>query len=1655
MSRERGFHGGDEAAAFDWRRRANQLDVPLHVARALYDRAMQRTVDERHAEELYACWLRAAAASQAKRPRTPDPGRTSLVTQEVGEAERTRRLRKSGTLGVGETTRVLVEATPPSLPPAPHPAGLDEVQRLVAALASNPTLQPPVTWEPPALRGQLLTAAESGRGAAAVLAGADSATAAAVLRGLRDGRVHGQVAPVLRLVARNDEAARLFGRGSAGRGVPAPISREQPRRAQRLAAMDRAQRVREVARMQRDGELAAALRRGEPGLVDALAAALRQGAVVPHPVDMLRANARGLAADARAVGRNLGKIAAGLGDRARQWAGGARAMALQDRDAAPDANAALEQLAQAGGEPLPLAVRIRMEALFGHRFAHVRVHTDAAAVHAAAAAGARALTLGSHIYFAPGEFAPGSEAGDRLLLHELTHVVQHDEGRLAQPESGRVELSSPSDATEREARAMESRVAEVQQPRAPLPAATVRKIRRTPEAAAAARADAAKPDAAAAQRGPTSEPATGKRASANVFGDAAKWVGDRVEDVEHWAEDKIEGLVATVAPGLATLIKEGPGGLIKDALEPAIKGWVATITGGVNIGQVAGQLKGSFASAFAVLEGAKAGDEKCCNTLVKGIEAIRSVASAFMNNPVMDAIKGIFTKVSDIVGTVTKLVVGPVFDLLKSIVGPAWDAIKSVASTVSGWISKVKSIASKAFDWVAKKLGFSSATGEGGLTDWIQKKAVEVWDKIKSTLAPVIGPLKVVAGALLLFTGLPQIYAIMKYGPQLVEAVQWMWANRNNPNAAKENPGLLGGTIFPKILGVGQGFVTTVKSGVTWLVQQTTALATGALNLAGAVTGVPLLSMATGFVHTLADGVKSVETWAEGAFTSAEKWLEGLYKTVSGFLSKYGKVLTQVAIAVTNPAMIPVILAGEAWQWLPDCIKPPLIDLLLDAVIAVLRGLPMLPMLGPLWPLLKAGVIGFLEAVKGRDAKTKTEVSNKLAKIISGGSPMFLFGFVKGLLKGVWDGIKMPFEAIWMVAKGIQKAGDFFAALGSDAEKKASPATAPGTTTAPGAATTPKTKPPLPGVPSVITPDQASSVVGGIASTLVAQKPKEPPPAPGAPPVAPAKPGQQNEYKQLAGEAKRMGGELEGPGQTVATQFWPAVQELFAGGGKSMSLDDLIAKLSKVWQAAKGAVASLGAKIANMIVDFLMKPDAEEEIGEGIGYMVGMIAFQALLDYLSAGTWTGAMGVISAIAKFLNWPMEFLGEAMKALKALGGFILDGLKSLGSMVAEASAGALREVMGAFREIGTKLGEFAEELAAKFRGEAEGAGKDAAGAVEKDAAGAAEKDAATTAEDGAKGEGKGEGKNKGEGEEGTAAEQAAEKAEELAEAIEVSKLIATAEQAGHVPGPVIALSLDGLETRYRWIKDYEAEPVAGGFDIYMIASKHHIKRVKDGGLTAPVDLEKYLPEGFTKVGDQISVDMSQDAWRTQIAGLPKNGDYLYVVRNAETGEVMKVGSTSKLEGRLKDYKLADNTSVAHGGNVTVDIVQVKKPPGVKLEVGEGGMRDGVMNDATEGLANPNEALPWDKSGGRGSGPGTPGNDAHNMKYDLTKWDADAIVDLPAAERNQFVSEVNAKYGAPPSDIAEQLAAKSNAEIARTQGVPAKVVRLWRNLVEKGLL
>jgi hypothetical protein len=81
------------------------------------------------------------------------------------------------------------------------------------------------------------------------------------------------------------------------------------------------------------------------------------------------------------------------------------------------------------GKPLPESLQQKMESFFGASFGDVRVHVGPEAP----AIGALAFTLGSNIYFAPGQYDPVSPRGQQLLGHELAHVVQQRQGRVRNP----------------------------------------------------------------------------------------------------------------------------------------------------------------------------------------------------------------------------------------------------------------------------------------------------------------------------------------------------------------------------------------------------------------------------------------------------------------------------------------------------------------------------------------------------------------------------------------------------------------------------------------------------------------------------------------------------------------------------------------------------------------------------------------------------------------------------------------------------------------------------------------------------------------------------------------------------------------------------------------------------------------------------------------------------------------------------------------------------------------------------------------------------------------------------------------------------------------------------------------------------------------------
>lgn len=82
-------------------------------------------------------------------------------------------------------------------------------------------------------------------------------------------------------------------------------------------------------------------------------------------------------------------------------------------------------MSQSDGKAMDPQVKDAMEKSFGSDLSNVRIHKDA---QASETMGARAYTNGANIYFAPGQYAPDTQAGKQLLGHELTHVVQQRQG---------------------------------------------------------------------------------------------------------------------------------------------------------------------------------------------------------------------------------------------------------------------------------------------------------------------------------------------------------------------------------------------------------------------------------------------------------------------------------------------------------------------------------------------------------------------------------------------------------------------------------------------------------------------------------------------------------------------------------------------------------------------------------------------------------------------------------------------------------------------------------------------------------------------------------------------------------------------------------------------------------------------------------------------------------------------------------------------------------------------------------------------------------------------------------------------------------------------------------------------------------------------------
>jgi hypothetical protein len=126
--------------------------------------------------------------------------------------------------------------------------------------------------------------------------------------------------------------------------------------------------------------------------------------------------------------------------------------------------------------PLEPGLQQELEGTLGGDLRRVRVHVGDEAAARAAREGARAFTERQEIYFARGEYDPGSPEGRRLLLHELAHARQAENPGAAP--AGR-------EALEQEAEAAAEAALRGERPAIGQPAAGTERLRQAQKAPAA------------------------------------------------------------------------------------------------------------------------------------------------------------------------------------------------------------------------------------------------------------------------------------------------------------------------------------------------------------------------------------------------------------------------------------------------------------------------------------------------------------------------------------------------------------------------------------------------------------------------------------------------------------------------------------------------------------------------------------------------------------------------------------------------------------------------------------------------------------------------------------------------------------------------------------------------------------------------------------------------------------------------------------------------------------------------------------------------------------------------------------------------------------------------------------------------------------------
>ena len=907
-----------------------------------------------------------------------------------------------------------------------------------------------------------------------------------------------------------------------------------------------------------------------------------------------------------------------------------------------------------GGLPLSDTVRSSIEPVLGADLGNVRVHSDANSNDAAKLLQAKAFTHGTHIWLGPDQSA--DDIG--LMAHEATHVVQQGGG----------------------------------------------------------------PSTQVIQR---ADNGSGTLEGVTTFGEGIggaiergrEFVGGVAERIAEVPGATTSFILAQLPEGLVSFIRRGPLEVIRERIGSTLARVFTSLSERVDLGDVFGRAQAWFIGTFARFQRTAPGDGGSCSAFATYMNNLYELARDFLQNPIFEALRSGVSRVNELIAETVRFFVQPAVDAIPQI----WSGLQNLGATLRVGLSHARTLGGRVWTWVARRLGLST-DDSGDILTWLRNEANQVWTGFLQSAPRVYHNFMELGRRFYRFSPLHLLHEVVESGRSFMTMARWIWAHRNDPNmvaSATQDPAVRD-TILPRFLEVAHDFGGSMERGFRWLNGQLTSIVASILNLLSDLSGVPILNMAVRFVGRLRSAVERFRIWTT---TSLPQYMAKARRTIARTWERVrpiASIVTMLGIGALNPPLLPGIilymLALGAWLLIPNCYKEPIIDFVLRIITEFLRGIPDFPTFGPLWHVLKPGIIAFLERVRERDPNKKIEATDRIARILLFSGPEFVIGFVVGVLQGIWEALTDPFKLLFQLAVAPFRfsvwVSDIAGRLFGRRRRRPSQQPVAGT-----------------GEPS----RSSAGLSGGRTER---QR--------GSTQAAPGTETDQS-LEQIGVRLNRLGQDLREPAETIRDNLYSALREYFSGSEGS-TFETLRERLGQLWERGQDYIQAQGRQLADRTIDALLAPGAERvgsravfRVGKFIGWLGGTIVAEVVIAYLSAGTVTfakGIMKVIQKIARVVDYASDIIfGPIFRLLRLLGRQLMRLLRPLGRQLmrladnivpSAVSAGrlAIRSVLDALTRIGTRILRFSEEVGVALGGRVtRGVGEEVAESIAGRAAGEA--------------------------------------------------------------------------------------------------------------------------------------------------------------------------------------------------------------------------------------------------------------------------------------------------------------------------------------------